>query len=78
VHALYVARVDELEPHHRIRVVCHSGQEAELKPEAVLALNLPGYTRLLDIGRRLRCAKCHEKGGVSVSVRSLEPRENYR
>jgi len=72
MRAIYDARIDELKPHHRIRVVCYCGHESELKPAAIEALNLPGHTRILDVGKQLRCMKCRKRGEVNVSVRSIE------
>jgi hypothetical protein len=70
----YAFRLEDLRVWHVIRVSCRGCRhKAELAP-AALTRSQPGYTRLVDLERRLRCRNCGARGRGSLEV-ELRPRD---
>jgi hypothetical protein len=66
---LYDARVSDLGPGDLVKVECACGH-AELLTAAMLATAGVGpERRVLDLGARMRCRECDERGRVVVSPR---------
>jgi hypothetical protein len=67
---LYAARVSDLVRGDFVRVECACGHD-EIIPAATLTqgLRLAPDDKIVDLGPRLRCRECDERGKVVVSVR---------
>ena len=69
---LYAARIEDLAPGDYMLVQCTACGHDELLTSdqlRVKGVQLPPYTPVLDLERRLRCRECDAKGKVVISVR---------
>jgi ribosomal protein S27E len=71
---IYDPRVADLVPGDFLEVRCACGNEALIPQSALLQkLRLRRDDRIADLGLRLRCRECGERGKVMVSVRWAQP-----
>jgi hypothetical protein len=73
VRAFFEARVEHLSIHDRVRVECLGRMPDHSRCNrvvliAVQGLNLPGYLLVKEIGRKLRCETCGERGHVDLTI----------
>lgn len=73
MRAFFEARIEHLMIADRVRVECLGKMPdgSRCNRVALIAVqgpNLPGYTPIREIGRRLRCDNCGEKGKVDLSI----------
>jgi hypothetical protein len=54
---LYAFRLEDLRAFHLVRASCHACAHKAIIPHAALRQGRPGYTRLTDLERQLRCRK---------------------
>jgi hypothetical protein len=64
MRALFEARVEHLTA-DRIRIECVCRRVTMI---SVVGLGLPGYLRILDLKRRLKCNNCDRKGEVDITI----------
>jgi rubredoxin len=65
---LYAFRLEDLRAFHLVRASCHACANKAMIPNAALQQGRPGYTRLTDLERQLRCRKCGARGRASIEV----------
>jgi hypothetical protein len=71
---LYAARVEDLTHASTISVSCTCGHKAEI-PIATIAAKLPGWYRVSELSRVLRCRRCGAKGnGKETGDVRVDPR----
>jgi hypothetical protein len=71
---LYAARVEDLTRGPTIAVSCTCGHKAEV-PVATIAAKLPGWYRVSELSRVLRCRRCGAKGnGQETGDVRVDPR----
>jgi hypothetical protein len=58
---LYAARVEDLAPAATVAVSCTCGHRAEV-PVATIVAKLPGWYRVMELSRVMRCRACKAKG----------------
>jgi hypothetical protein len=72
VKALFDARVDDLEPRHRVMVKCSScGHEGIVSREELVKRGVKPYEKIIGLPFKTRCLKCGLKRSV-VDVRVIE------
>ena len=67
-------RLKDLRVFHLVRASCHACRHKAVIPNAVLLESRPGYTRLMELERQLRCRKCGVRGKASLDV-EFRPRD---
>jgi rubredoxin len=70
----YAFRLEDLRAFHLVRADCRACGHKAIVPNAALTQGRPGYTRLVDLERRLRCRKCGTRGKTSLGV-EFRPRD---
>jgi hypothetical protein len=70
----YAFRLEDLRTFHLVRASCHACANKAIIPHAALRQGRPGYTRLIELERQLRCRKCGARGRASLEV-ELRPRD---
>ena len=65
---LYAARVSDLRPTEYVRVRCECGRAEVLTVQTLLTAGVPPKRKLSDLGRRMRCRRCEERGCALVSI----------
>jgi hypothetical protein len=72
---LYAARVEDLTHGLTIAVSCTCGHKAEV-PVATIAAKLPGWYRVTELSRVLRCRACRAIGnGTETGDVRVDPRQ---
>ncbi len=72
---MYAARVEDLTHAATIAVSCTCGHKAEI-PVATAAAKLPGWYRVSELGRVLRCRVCRAIGnGTETGDVRVDPRQ---
>ena len=66
---LYAARVSDLGPTEYVRVTCECGRAEVLTAKILLATGVAPKQKVSDLGRRMRCRECEERGCAIVSIR---------
>ena len=70
----YAFLLEDLRVFHLVRANCHAcGHKAIISNAALLQVR-PGYTRLMELERQLRCQKCGARGRALLDV-ELRPRD---
>jgi len=64
----YAFRLEDLRSFHLVVASCHACVRKALIPNAALTQGRPGYTRLIELERQLRCQKCGVRGRASLEV----------
>jgi len=62
---MYEARVEDMSAADRLRIECTCGRIVLI---AVNGLGLPPYLRVRELGRRLKCENCGERGKVDLTI----------
>jgi hypothetical protein len=70
----YSFRLEDLRAFHLVRASCHACAHKALIPHAALLQRRPGYTRLMELERQLRCRKCGARGRASLEI-EFRPRD---
>lgn len=66
---MYEARVSDIGPNDRVRVVCGKClHEVLIQPTGLAQLRLPPETQIMGLEERFRCRECDAKGMAIVSV----------
>ena len=66
---LYDAQVEDLGPDDRPVVECACGHLEDLMGAMLLTADVPSYTPVLDLKRKLKCRECRWKGQADVSIK---------
>jgi hypothetical protein len=64
----YALRLEDLRTFHLARASCHACAHKAILPHAALLQGRPGYTRLMELERQLRCRKCGARGRASLEI----------
>jgi hypothetical protein len=64
----YAFRLEDLRAFHLVMASCRACAHKALIPNATLTRGRPGYTRLMELERKLRCRKCGARGKASLEV----------
>jgi hypothetical protein len=64
---LYAARVSDLGPTEYVRVRCECGRAEVLTAKMLLMIGAAPKQNVSDLGRRMRCRACEERGRAIVS-----------
>ena len=64
----YAFRLEDLRVFHLVRANCHACGHKAVIANAALLQGRPGYTRLMELERQLRCRKCGARGKASLDV----------
>jgi hypothetical protein len=67
-------RLEDLRAFHLVRASCHACAHKAIIPNAMLLQGRPGYTRLMELERQLRCRKCGAHGRASLEI-GFRPRD---
>ncbi len=70
---LYDARVSDLGPGDLVAVECACGHAETLTASMLTSAGVAPYFKVQDLGPRLRCRECDERGRAVVSVRWDRP-----
>jgi hypothetical protein len=70
----YDFRLEDLRSFHLVRASCHACAHKVVIPNAVLEQGRPGFTRLIDLERQLRCRRCGARGKATLDV-EFRPRD---
>jgi hypothetical protein len=70
----YAFRLEDLRGFHLVRANCLVCAHKAIIPNAMLLQGRPGYTRLMELERQLRCRKCGARGRASLEV-MFRPRD---
>lgn len=69
---LYSVRLEDLRRFHRLEANCAAcGRRTVIDP-ALLKAELPGYTRIIDLERKLRCQGCGNREFNTLRVGRLK------
>ena len=66
---LYAARVSDLGPTDCVRLRCECGRAEMLTAKMLSTAGVAPKQRVSDLGRRMRCGRCEERGCAIVSIR---------
>jgi hypothetical protein len=66
---LYAARISDLGPRELVRVKCACGHTELLTAAMLATAGVVPERKVLDLGARMRCRECDERGRAVVSVR---------
>jgi len=66
---LYAARVSDLGPGDFVQVECLCGQTELLTAAMLATASVAPEQKVLDLGDRMRCRECDERGKPVVSIR---------
>jgi len=69
MRALYDARISDLGRGDVVLVECSCGRSEALTAAMLKTAGVVPDSKVLDLGRRLRCRECDERGRVVVSIR---------
>ena len=64
----YAFRLEDLRAFHLVRASCHACGHKAIVPNITLVQGRPGYTRLMELERQLRCRNCGARGKASLDV----------
>jgi hypothetical protein len=64
----YAFRLEDLRAFHLVRASCHACAHKAIIPNAMLLQGRPGYTRLMELERLLRCRRCGARGRAALEV----------
>jgi hypothetical protein len=64
----YAFRLEDLRAFHLVRASCHACANKAIVPHAALLRGRPGYARLIELERQLRCRRCGARGKASLDV----------
>jgi rubredoxin len=70
----YDFRLEDLRVFHLVVASCRGCGHKAILANAALVQGRPGYTRLTDLERQLRCEKCGARGKASLGV-EFRPRD---
>jgi hypothetical protein len=66
---LYAARVDDLGPGDFVRIECAWGHIERLTAAMLTTAGVMPDIKVQDLGKRMRCRECDEKGRAVISIR---------
>jgi hypothetical protein len=66
---VYAAQVGDLGPHDFVRIECMCGRTEVLTSETLATAGVAPGRKLTDLGHRMRCRDCVERGCAIVSVK---------
>ena len=70
----YAFRLEDLRVFHQVGANCHACGHKAIIPNAALVQGRPGYTRLTDLERQLRCQRCGARGKATLEL-EFRPRD---
>ena len=70
----YDFRLEDLRVFHLVRASCHACAHKTIIPNSTLLQGRPGYMRLMELERQLRCRNCGARGKASLDV-EFRPRD---
>ena len=70
----YDFRLEDLRVFHLVLATCRNCGHKAILANAALVQGRPGYTRLTDLERQLRCQRCGARGKASLDV-EFRPRD---
>ena len=69
MRGLWECRLEDIGQYDRVKVECACGHLQLLGADYFKAGKLPGYQRIVELERRMRCRECDERGKVMVSIK---------
>ena len=68
----YAARVSDLGPGDFVQVECACGHTERLTAAMLTTAGVTPDSKVQDLGNRMRCRECDEKGRAAISIRWTE------
>ena len=66
---LYAARIADLGPNDFVHVECACGHTELLTARTLETAGVGSEQKVADLGKRMRCRECDERGQAVVSIR---------
>ena len=64
----YALRLEEMGRWHRIEALCSKCRNRQVLKPAMLQGRFPGYTRIIDLEKKLRCTACGNRAGNTLQI----------
>lgn len=68
---LYSVRLEDLSRAHRLEATCGRCDRRTIIDPALLKVELPGYTRIMDLEKKLKCCGCGNRDYNTLRVGRL-------
>lgn len=64
----YTLRLEDMGRWHRIEALCSNCRNRRTLNQTMLQSRFPGYTRIIDLEKKLRCTACGNRAGNTLQI----------